>query len=162
MARLQTRLMQALVVPAGIGFVAIAMYANSIAHGRLEAALAQKLTAVAGLVSETTNPRVVFLDEGDDETRTHRKAQTALAQAAQRAQVERIVVAHFEGQRALVDSAGRLLVGQEYGRARFDRVELTAVAEGQPAASVLFDGPAGRPYKTGYSPFVDREGRPVG
>ncbi|MEL7368723.1 MAG: histidine kinase dimerization/phospho-acceptor domain-containing protein, partial [Myxococcota bacterium] len=162
MARLQTRLMQALVVPAGIGFVAIAMYANRTAQGRLEAALAQRLTAVASLVSQTTNPRVGLLDEGDEETRTHRKAKTALIAAAEQAGVERIVVAHFDGQRALVDSAGRLPVGQEYGRARFDRVELATVAAGKPAASVLFGGPSGRPYKTGYAPFFDRDEQVMG
>ena len=140
----------------------MAAYADRAAEARLENALAQRLITVAGVVSHAVNPRVALLDEGDDETRTHQRAQTELVTAARRAAVERIVVAQFEGHRALVDSAERLRVGREYGRARFDRVELERVAAGESAASVLFNGPRGRPYKTGYAPFHDRDGRRVG
>ncbi len=162
MARLQTRLVQVLVVPAGLGLVAVALYADHAAEKRLEHALAQRLTTVAGIVSHTVNPRVALLDEGDDATRTHQRAQIELISAVSRATVERIVVAHFDGHRALVDSAQRLPVGREYGRARFDRVELERVAAGEYAASVLFRGPRGRPYKTGYAPFLDNDGQRVG
>ncbi len=161
-ARLQTRLVQALVIPAGLGLVAIAVYADQSARGRLEDALAQRLTTVAGLVSQATNPRIALLEAGDEGTRTHQRTSTALQDAAKRANVDRIVVAHFDGHRALVDSAQRTPIGQAYGRARFDRIELERVAGGVPAASLLFQGPDGRPYKTGYAPFSDRDGRGIG
>ena len=161
-ARLQTRLVQALVLPAGIGMVALAMYADRTARVRLEDALAERLITVAGVVSVTINPRVALLERGDDRTRTHLNAQVELSGAASRAGVERIVVAHFDGHRVLVDSAGRTAVGEEYGRARFDRAELDRVTSGVPAASVLFQGLSGRPFKTGYAPFYDRDDVEVG
>ena len=162
MARLQTRLVQAFVLPAGLGMVALAAYTDRTARGRLEDALAQRLTTVAGIVSHTTNPRVALLEAGDEQTRTHQKAQAALADAARRAAVERIVVAQFEGQRTLVDSGGQTPIGRVYGRARFDRAELEDVAAGRNAASILFAGSQGRPYKTGYAPFFDAQGARVG
>ena len=162
MVSLQTRLVQALVIPASLGMVAIALYADRAARGRLEDALAQRLIAVAALASAGTNPRVAFLEDGDDETRTHTRARTALVDTARQAKVHRIVVVHFDGQRALLDSTGALSVGQEYSRARFDRAELDEVSQGTPKASVLFEGTDGRPYKTGYAPFRDPDDALVG
>ena len=161
-AKLQTRLVQTLVVPAGLGLVAIAVYADQSARGRLEDALAKRLTTVASLVAQSTNPRIALLEHGDEQTRTYQRALTPLVDAARRAQVERIVVAHFDGRRTLIDSAKRTPIGQEYGRARFDQVELEQVSAGKSVASVLFEGPGGRPYKTGYAPFFDRDDRRVG
>ena len=162
MARLQTRLVQTLVLPAGLGMVAIAVYADRVARAQLEDALAGRLTSLAAIASQSVNPRVALLDDGDEQTRTHQGARSSLFETARRAGVDRIVVAHFDGDRTLVDSAGRIPIGAEYGRARFDRAELERVAAGQTAASVLFDGPSGRPFKTGYAPLLDRDDNRVG
>ncbi len=142
--------------------IAVALYADQATHDRLEDALAQRLMSIASLVSQSTNPHVAFLEAGDEQTRTHERAIESLIASARRARVERIVVVHKDGHRTLLDSAGQLPVGREYGRARFDQVELERVAAGKLSASVLFTGPHDRPYKTGYAPFYGPSDQYVG
>lgn len=161
-APLRVQLFVALVVPAGIGLVGLAVMADGVARAALERALGARLQAVAQSAANLVTPRVALLERGDDEARVALRAQAKLSGLRADTSVGRIFVVHAEQPRLLVDTETDTKVGDEYTRAAFDQGEIARALGGTAAASVLFTGPDDRPYKTGYAPLKDAEDHVVG
>lgn len=159
---LRQQLFVALVVPALIAMAALAFMADVVARNALEQALGARLCAVAQAAATTVSPRITLLDRGDDDSRLARRTRAKLKGLAESTEVARVFLVSATSSRLLVDTDPTSKVGDEHTRARFDAVELERVQRGQSAASVLFLGPAGRPYKTGYAPLFDDEGAVIG
>lgn len=150
---LRQQLIIALVVPAFVVMAGVAYFADDAMSRALDAALGDRLTTTALTAAAIVDPKVLLLERGDDELRTKKTAEKKLQALAKAAKAERVLVVRLESSEVLVDTAGLLPVGAEYLRAAFDRAELDAVARGESAASVLFEGPDGRRYKSGYAPL---------
>lgn len=146
-----------LVLPAMLTVLAVFFLADRVARSALEAALGARLVAVAQGAATLVPGRITLLERGDDDTRLAANALARLEGLANATRVQRIVVAARDGEHTLVDTGRRLAVGDVYGRARFDRVELEQVASGEGASSVLFIGEDNRPYKTGYAPLPEQD-----
>jgi signal transduction histidine kinase len=152
--RLRTQLLFAVVGPAVLVLGGSLLVADRSAQNALETALGRRLTAVAAAAATLTSERVLLLEPGDDGSRTARNIRQKLVELRDATDVARILIVRAADDAVLVDTAEQLPVGAPYLRARFDRFELRAVAAGRSAASVLFDGPDGRPFKTGYAPLA--------
>lgn len=157
-APFRRQLLVALVGPAVLAMLALALTADYVAGRALERALAERLCAIAQAAAAAVNPRVTLLERGDDESRVAKRAEAQLEQLAQATKVGRIFVVLADNLQLLVDTQSGSGVGDEYTRAPFDASELKRVRSGKTAASVLFSGPDGHPYKTGYAPLIDKEG----
>lgn len=142
-----------LVLPAMVTIFAVFFLADRVARSALEDALGERLVAVAQAAATLVPGRVTLLERGDDDTRLAASTMVRLQELVRSTGVKRIIVVAQNGKHALVDTGRRLAVGDVYGRARFDQVELERVARGDGAASVLFLGEDDQPYKTGYAPL---------
>lgn len=156
---LRHQLFIALVVPAVLVIAVTAYLADLVARQALEASLGERLSSIAQSAATLVGPQVLLLDKGDDETRSMKNALAKLTALVQATGVERILIARLHDGATLIDSKEELKIGDEYTRARFDRAELESVAEGKSVASILFEGPEGRLYKTGYAPLFDQAGQ---
>lgn len=158
---LRAQLLLALVGPAAIVVGLVVWRAEAISARALEAALEERLISVAEAAGSVLSPRVTVLGPGDDQTRTKRNALARLAELRVSTRVARLLVIRFdnEAHSVILDTAEELPIGAPYRRAEFDRLELEAVKNGGRAASLLFRGPSGRPFKTGYAPL--RSSRPL-
>lgn len=155
---LRSQLLLALVVPAAVVVAVVAARAEAVAASALEAALGQRLVSVAQAAAILVSPRITVLGPGDDATRTHRSAVARLLELSEATAVARLLVVRAEDDSVLLDTGGELPVGAPYRRADFDRLEIEQVQAGLGVASVLFEGPSGRPFKSGYAPLrADRE-----
>ena len=155
--RIRHSLTYFLVIPAvGLIFL-VAFFAEGIAKKALERALGNRLVSIAQATATTLSPRLFLLEEGDDQTRLKKAAAQKLESLRDKTQVRRIVVGKLEPTIALVDSNKNFAVGDEYLRAQQDEHELSLVRAGQGVASVLFSGPEGALYKTGYAPLLNAE-----
>lgn len=150
---LRQQLILALVVPAFVVLAGVVYFADDALARALDVALGERLTTTALTAASILDPKILLLERGDDDLRTKRAAEKKLQALARAGSAERILVVRLESSEILIDSAGVLAVGAEYVRAPFDRAELEAVARGDSAASVLFEGPDGRRYKSGYAPL---------
>lgn len=155
------QLFASLVVPALLVVGAVAYLADVAAQEALERALGARLSAVAQSAGTLVGDRVTLLEPGDDEARLKKNAVQKLQRLREQTEVARILVM-TSSHEVLLDTTGALEIGDPYLRARFDEPELERVRRGQPAASVLFEGEDGRPYKTGYAPLLDEADRVVG
>lgn len=155
---LRQELLVALVVPAAVVLSVLAWFAVDRARRALDQALGERLLAVAQAAGPLVGPRIVALEAGDDDTRTKKNALAKLESLRAATNSARIVVGLIDDGAALLDTKEELKVGDPYTRARFDRHELSRVKEKQTAATVLFDGPDGKAYKSGYAPLYDEDG----
>lgn len=155
---LRQQLLVALVVPATMALIAVAWFAVARARHALDQALGERLLVVAQAAGPLVGPRIAALEAGDDETRTKKNALAKLESLREATHSARIVVGLLDDGTALLDTKEELKIGDAYTRARFDRHELSLVKQKQTAATVLFDGPDGRPYKSGYAPLYDDDG----
>lgn len=152
---LRQQLILALVLPAFFVLAGVAYFADDAMSRALDDALGDRLTATARTGATIVDPKVLLLEPGEDDFRVKKTAEKKLQALATAAAVERVLVVRLGSDQVLVDTAGELQVGAEYVRAGFDRAELDAVARGESAASVLFEGPDGRRYKSGYAPLYE-------
>jgi signal transduction histidine kinase len=159
-AALRHQLFLLLVLPALIVVGAVAYLADTAAHESLEAALADRLSAIALSGGEIAGHRVTFLEAGDEDSRIAQNATARLGVLRDRTGVARILIVSLDNE-VLIDSSGELGIGEPYLRARFDEPELERVRRGKPSASVLFEGKDGRPHKTGYAPVEDDDHKVV-
>lgn len=160
--RIRSQLLVALVVPVVLAIAMLGYFAEGQTRRALDDALGERLTSIAETAATIIAPRIVVLERGDDDSRTRKSAMQKLERIRSSTHVSRILLVRTPGDEALLDTARTLKVGDDYGRARFDRVELQQVRAKSSAASVLFEGTDGRPYKTGYAPFLDESGAVVG
>ncbi|MEQ8275123.1 MAG: HAMP domain-containing sensor histidine kinase [Deltaproteobacteria bacterium] len=160
--RIRSQLLAALVSSVVLAVAVLAFFVERQTRRALDDALGEQLTSIAETTSTVVAPRIMVLERGDDDARTRRSAMQKLEAIREATGVARILLVRASGDEALLDTARTLRVGDEYGRARFDQVELSAVRSKSSAASVLFEGPDGAPFKTGYAPFYDEERAVVG
>ncbi len=151
--------MVALVVPALAVFAVIGYAADLVSRHALENALGERLCAVAQAAATLLGPRVILLEPGDEASRLKRNAHAKLSALKETTGVDRIFLVRLKNSTAILDTRGHMQIGDEYTRAAFDRHEIARVAAGKSVASVLFQGPDGNPFKTGYAPFKDEEGQ---
>jgi signal transduction histidine kinase len=158
---LRHQLFVALVVPAVLVVALTAALADVVARRALEEALGERLVSIAQSGATLVGAQVLLLERGEDDFRSKKNALSKLNALREATGVERILIVRLEGAQAIVDTTDELKIGDEYTRARFDATELEAIARGSGIASVLFEGPDGRPYKTGYAPLRDDEGAKI-
>jgi len=156
--RLRTQLLFALVGPAVLVLGGSLVVVDRSTQSALEAALGRRLISVAEAATTLVSDRVLLLEPGDDDSRTARNARQKLEALRHATEVARILMVRAADDSVLLDTARDRGLGDSYVRARFDRFELERVQAGRGAASVLFEGPDRRPYKTGYAPFTGPDG----
>ena len=152
-APLARKLTLAHVLAALVGLTAVALAAWSVARQTLEEELGRRLAAVAGAAGAGLPlDLLIALQPGDEDSRTYRHAQDQLRSVLQAAQLRRLAVFSTQGM-AICDTADAPIGSPLPDLAR-DRLELEQVWRGESTASrVLFRGPDGRNYKSGYAPL---------
>ncbi len=159
---LRAQLIIALVLPAVVVLAGATFLAEIAVTGALDQSLGERLIAVASAGAALSNERLLLLEPGDDESRTAERSRARLSELARQTGAEQVMLVTLgDDSRVVLDSKRQYAIGDEYVRAEFDRLELTKVKEGVRSASVLFQGPEGRWYKTGYAPLQDAEGNAV-
>lgn len=161
---LRSRLLAAFLLPALALFALGGAFGYVVSRRILEDELGRSLSAVAAAAASQVSPERLLSIEPEDDvhgTRTWRNVHGLLSEV-QRATGARRVFAFDARGRMRVDSGGALPVGAEVPELLRDRLELQRVFAGERAYSqVLFEGPGGRLYKTGYAP-IRQEGGVVG
>jgi signal transduction histidine kinase len=152
-APLARKLTLAHVLAALIGLTAVALAAWSVARQTLEEELGRRLAAVAGAAGAGLPlDLLIGLQPGDEDSRTYRHAQDQLRSVLKSAQLRRLAVFSPQGM-AICDTADAPIGSPLPDLAR-DRLELEQVWHGESTTSrVLFRGPDGRNYKSGYAPL---------
>lgn len=153
--KLRTQLLIALVGPAALVLGGSLVALDRSTQAALEDALGRRLSSVAEAAVTLTSPRVLLLQPGDDDSRTARNHRQKLEELRRSTEVARILLVRATDDTVLLDTATERKLGDPYIRARYDRFELSSVKQGDSAASVLFEGPNGRPFKTGYAPLQE-------
>jgi signal transduction histidine kinase len=156
---LRHQLFVALVAPAIIVIAITAFFADVVARRALEDALGDRLISIAQAASTLVGPNVLVLERGEEDLRTAKHALSKLTALRDATGTARILIVRAPNAETLVDSAEELKIGDAYARAEFDRAELEQVANGKGMSSILFEGPDGQPYKTGYAPLADEAGK---
>ena len=138
------------------GLIALAFFAarstleDEVGLGLQDTALATAAQLNAGLIARFQ----------PDNARTHASLKKRLLKVAQAIGARRVFIATFEG-RSLVDTApGAPNPGEPDRELAQDRFELERVAQGESAASVLYEALDGTRYKRGFAP-ISHEGRPI-
>lgn len=159
---LSAQLILALVLPAVVVLAGTTFLVEIAVTRALDESLGDRLVAVASAGAALANERLLLLEPGDDQTRTAQRTRHKLDELARQTGAEQIMLVTLEEtSRVVLDSQGRHGIGEAYVRADFDRAEMNRVREGTRSASVLFRGPDGRWYKTGYAPLQDAEGKTI-
>ncbi len=158
---MRLRFALAALLPALVSLAVMALVADRLARRALDDELSARLVAAAGAAAAALPAdRVVGLVPGSEASRTYGHLRARLAPVA-RATNTRLLVIRPD-RTALVDSEGRIPIGERVPAFERDRFEIARAGEGHAAASqVLFQGSDGRLYKTGYAPLVDAAGKIV-
>jgi signal transduction histidine kinase len=151
----------AAILPALASLAVMALVADRLSRQALDDELSARLVAAAkAAAAALPADRVVKLEPGQETTRTYGHLRARLAPVA-RATGTRLFVVRPD-RTVLVDSDGRIPIGEQVPALERDRLEIAHAAEGHAVPSqVLFEGSDGRLYKTGYAPLADLEGRVV-
>ena len=154
--KLNTRLalLFILLVLVPLGFFGLVAYQS--ASQSLEAELGRRLTTVASMTAfELRGEDLAGLVAGGRAVRRLREKVANLA-ALSRTQA---VMVFAPDQTVLVDSRGRLGLGDSYLFLKLDLAEWKEARAGRPVSSPLFRGLDGRLYKSAYAPVLDSKGR---
>ena len=158
-ATILVKLLAALVVPVVALFALFAVVAYEVSRRDLDDEMGKRLQAIAS--SAAMQVRGKYLAEvapGDDTARAYQNVAQKLGAVAKATGARLFVI--DKGFDARVDTSGELAIGTHYFRAELDRAEIDRVFAGETAASVLFEGNDGKPYKTGYAPIHASENEP--
>ena len=158
---MRLRFALAAVLPALASLAVMALVADRLARRALDDELTARLVNAAKAAAEALPAdRTVRLERGQESSRTYANLRARLAPVA-RATGTRLIVVKPD-RTALLDSDGRIPIGETVPAFERDRLEIARAAEGIPGASqLLFEGSDGSLYKTGYAPVVDEESRVV-
>jgi signal transduction histidine kinase len=156
----RTRLILAFSLPAIALLGAFYFYAHYIARQALEDELGRRLVSVAHAAAERVTPDwAPTVAPGDETTRGYLSLQRRLEALRERTGVARLYV--FDRSfNSLCDSQKGVAIGSRYHQLLVDSADLGRLFQsGSPAASTLFTGKDGTPYKSGYAPvYRDVEG----
>jgi len=151
------KLVLAFAVPTLLLFAAFAVVAHEVAKRELETELGKRLTAVASAAAKQIR-NVAYLkelDPGDGEDIAYLRTRRDLETMAKATRVSRLYLFDRE-YHSVVDTGGATAIGAVQFQAELDRTELEHMfVDGEPKASVLFEGKDGRWYKAAYAPVVD-------
>jgi signal transduction histidine kinase len=148
----------AALLPALLSLGVMALVADRLARRALDDELSARLVVAAKAAAEALPAeRVAGLEAGQESSRTYGHIRARLLPVA-RATGTRLLVVRPD-RTALVDSEGRVPIGEPVHGLERDRYEIAEAAAGRAVASqVLFEGSDGRLYKTGYAPLADADG----
>lgn len=159
-ARLWLKLLLAYLVPTAAIGLGIGLLAHRASHNAMERQLGEALCATARTAAlQVGRQRALALRPGDETSRTYNNLVEKLAAIERAAGVERIVM-FDRRERCLLDSDRTFAIGEPLPALAANRAELQSVYAGRCRASVLFSGPEGKLFKTGYAP-VRLDGRVV-
>jgi len=154
--RLLARLLLGTIVPTVGALVVFGLYAHELARRALEEELSRRLeTAAAGAASTILPEQLRALGPGDEGSLTYANVRRRLEAARARLGVRRILAFTPELD-ARGDTAGALTLGARAYELEADRSEIARAAAGSPAASPLFVGHDGVPYKRAYAAIGER------
>jgi signal transduction histidine kinase len=159
--RLLARLLAGTVVPTVGALVVFGFFAHQLARRALEEELSRRLeTAAAGAAATILPEQLRAIGPGDEGSLTYANVRRRLDIARGRLGVRRVLAVTPElGARG--DSAGALQLGARAYELEADRPEIARALAGTPAASPLFVGHDGVPYKRAYA-AVGEPGEPAG
>jgi signal transduction histidine kinase len=149
--RLLGKLLLATLVPTVLALGAVGFLADREARRILEEELGRRLgAAAAGTALQVLPDQIQQLQAGDEGSLTFARVERALAQARAEFQVRRVMlVARDLTGRG--DTEGRVALGARAHELVADAPEIERAAVGGPAASLLFVGHDGLPYKRAYA-----------
>ena len=149
--RLLVRLLAGTVVPTVGALVVFGFFAHQLARRALEEELSRRLeTAAAGAAATILPEQLRAIGPGDEGSLTYANVRRRLDAARGRLGVRRVLAVTPElGARG--DSAGALQLGARAYDLEADRAEIARALGGTPAASPLFVGHDGVPYKRAYA-----------
>ncbi|MEA2063855.1 MAG: ATP-binding protein [Gemmatimonadota bacterium] len=125
----------------------------------LDAALGERLTAVAQAAATRFNPLFLSaLKPGDENGRIFLSYRRSLLTIKERTGLGRLYLFDTRG-RCLIDTRKDIPIGTPQARLRFQGRELEAALGGLATASVLFRGEDGAWYKSAFAPVKDESGR---
>lgn len=148
------KLLLAFAVPTTVLFAGFAVFAHQLARRDLDQELGERLAAVAAAAATQIRGKyLVDLGPGDEQSRATLNVHRKLEAVRHATGIDRLFVFDSSFQ-SRVDTRPGITIGTTYFRAKLDRHELARVFEnGDAVASVLFSGPSGTLYKTGYAPI---------
>ncbi|WP_242335488.1 PAS domain-containing sensor histidine kinase [Anaeromyxobacter sp. SG66] len=155
---MRLRFALAALLPALLSLAVMALVADRLARRALDDELSARLVVAArAAAAALPADRVARLEAGQESTRTYGHIRARLLPVA-RATGTRLFVVRPD-RTALVDSEGRIPIGEPVPALERDRFEIAEAAAGRAMASqILFEGSDGRLYKTGYAPLADEAG----
>src|SRR5580692_6990016 len=149
--RLLVRLLAGTVVPTVGALVVFGFFAHQLARRALEEELGRRLeTAAAGAAATILPEQLRAIGPGDEASLTYANVRRRLAAARERLGVRRVLAVTADLS-ARGDTAGALALGAQAYELTADRAEIARAAAGRPAASPLFAGHDGVPYKRAYA-----------
>lgn len=150
-ARLLTKLLMAVLLPAVATLALFGLLAHEVARRSLEDEMGERLaTAAAGVAMLILPEQLAAIGPGDEGSNTYANLQRRIAQARERLGVRRVaLVARDLTGRG--DSDNLIALGASAHELGADQVELDRAAAGTPSSSPLFWGRDGRAYKRAYA-----------
>jgi signal transduction histidine kinase len=149
--RVVRKLLLATVGPAVAVLATFGFLAHEVARRSLEVELGRRLaTAAAGAALLVFPDQIEAAADGDEQSATYANLRKAVARARDRLGVRRVLlVARDLTGRG--DTEGLVALGAPAHELGADAAEIERALRGQPAASPLFMGHDGRPYKRAYA-----------
>jgi signal transduction histidine kinase len=150
-ARLLTKLLVAVLLPAVATLVLFAFLAHEVARRSLEDEMGERLaTAAAGVAMLILPEQLAAIGPGDEGSNTYANLTRRISQARERLGVRRVaLVARDLTGRG--DTDGLVALGAPAHELGADQVEMDRAAAGTPSSSPLFLGRDGRAYKRAYA-----------
>jgi signal transduction histidine kinase len=159
--RLLVRLLVGTIAPTVAALAVFGFFAHQVARRALEDELGRRLaTAAAGAAATLLPEQLRAIGAGDEGSLTYANVRRRLEAARARLDVRRVLAVTPELD-ARGDTAGALTLGARAYELTSDRAEIARAARGMPAASPLFMGHDGVPYKRAYA-AVGEPGDPAG
>jgi signal transduction histidine kinase len=153
--RLLAKLLVGTLVPTIAALSVFAVYAHEVARRALEDELGRRLaTAAAGAAATILPEQLRAYGGGDESSLTYANVRRKLEAARDRLGVRR-VLAVADDLTARGDTGGALPLGAAAYELGADKAEIERARAGVPAASPLFVGHDGRPYKRAYAAVGD-------
>jgi signal transduction histidine kinase len=149
--RLLTKLLVGTLVPTVAALAVFGLFAHEVARRSLDDELGRRLaTAAAGAAATVLPEQLQTFGAGDEGSLTYANVRRKLEAARERLGVRRVVAvaADLTGRG---DTAGTLALGAPAYELGADKAELERARGGTPAASPLFIGHDGLPYKRAYA-----------
>jgi signal transduction histidine kinase len=149
--RVVRKVLLAIVAPAVVVLATFGTLAHEVARRSLEVELGRRLaTAAAGAALLVFPAQIEASRPGDEASATYANLRAALARARAQLGVRRVLLVARD-LTARGDTEGLVALGARAYELGADAAEIERALAGQPAASPLFWGHDGRPYKRGYA-----------